>query len=148
MSDGDILTLRITETEAYNGVEDTGCHASKGRTARSEMLWHRPGTIYIYLCYGMHWMLNAITGTEGEAQGVLIRACEAYPGPGRLTKYLKLDNSFNGSNFCESDTLWIVDDGYRPKIRTGKRIGIDYAAPEDRERLWRFIDADKVPEKQ
>ena len=77
--------LRITETEAYRGTEDTACHASRGKTQRNKLLWYAPGTVYVYLCYGIHWMLNAITGEEGQPQGVLIRACEGYPGPGRLT---------------------------------------------------------------
>ena len=140
LEDGQIIRLRITETEAYNGVEDTACHASKGRTARSEMLWRAPGTVYIYLCYGIHWMLNAITGSEGDPQGVLIRACEGFPGPGRLTKQLQLDKTLNGSSFVESGALWFEDDGFRPPLRTDRRVGIEYAAPADRERRWRFID--------
>lgn len=140
LPDGSVLRLRITETEAYNGTADTACHASKGKTQRSEMLWRAPGTVYIYLCYGMHWMLNVITGSEGDPQGVLIRACEGYGGPGKLTKYLQLDKQFNGTSFCDCGALWMEDDGYRPSLRTDCRVGIDYAAPEDRDRLWRFID--------
>lgn len=141
LPDGEIIRLRITEAEAYNGAEDTACHASKGRTARSEMLWHAPGTVYIYLCYGMHWMLNVITGAEGDPQGVLIRACADYNGPGKLTKRLQLDKSLNGNSFIDSEELWFENDGYCPPLRTDKRVGIDYAAPVDRERQWRFIDA-------
>lgn len=145
--EGEILTLRITEAEAYNGVSDTACHAYRGRTPRSEMLWRAPGTVYVYLCYGMHWMLNAITGREGEAEGVLIRACEAYNGPGKLTKYLQIDKRFNGGSFVESDLLWLADDGYRPSIRTDKRVGINYADQRDIDRPWRFIDAEKIKAK-
>jgi len=140
LPDGELRCLRITETEAYNGEDDTACHASKGKTARNEVLWKAPGTIYVYLCYGMHWMLNAITGREGVAEGVLIRACENYAGPGKLTKYLQIDKSLNKSSFLRSEELWIEDDGYQPDLRTDARIGINYAAPEDRERRWRFID--------
>lgn len=140
LDDGSVLSLRITETEAYNGVADTACHASKGKTPRAELLWHRPGTIYIYLCYGMHWMLNAVTGAEGDPQAVLIRACDAAPGPGRLTKYLRLDKHLNGHSFVDSPELWIEDDGYTPRLRTDTRVGIGYASPEDQARLWRFID--------
>ena len=77
--------LRISETEAYCGENDTACHAHKGRTKRTEVLYADAGTVYIYLCYGMHWMLNIITGDKEDPQGVLIRACAEAPGPGMLT---------------------------------------------------------------
>ena len=140
LPNGEILSLRITETEAYNGESDTACHAHKGKTKRNELLWREPGTVYVYLCYGMHWMLNAITGSEGVAEGVLIRACQNQNGPGKLTKYLQIDKNLNGTSFVSSDELWIEDDGYSPTLREDTRIGINYAAPEDHERRWRFID--------
>ena len=73
--------LRISETEAYCGVTDTACHAHKGRTKRTEVLYADAGTIYIYLCYGMHWLMNVITGDVNDPQGVLIRACATAEGP-------------------------------------------------------------------
>lgn len=63
LPDGTLLRARITETEAYRGAQDTACHACHGRTKRTEVLYHDGGTIYVYLCYGMHWMLNIVTGT-------------------------------------------------------------------------------------
>jgi len=135
----ELLRLRVTETEAYRGCEDTACHASRGKTARNRLLWEKPGTVYIYLCYGMHYLLNVISGREGEPQGVLIRACESYPGPGRLTKYLRIDKAQNGTSFVDSPELWFEDDGLRPEITTGKRVGIGYASEEDQARQWRFI---------
>lgn len=135
----ELLSLRVTETEAYRGCEDTACHASKGRTARNSVLWEKPGTVYVYLCYGVHWLLNVISGREGQPQGVLIRACEGYPGPGRLTKYLRIGREQNGRSFVGSDELWFADDGLRPEIRTAPRVGIGYASEEDQARLWRFI---------
>ena len=66
--------LRISETEAYCGVADTACHAHKGRTKRTEVLYADAGTVYVYLCYGMHWLMNVITGDADDPQGVLIRA--------------------------------------------------------------------------
>ena len=75
--------LRITETEAYCGEEDTACHAHKGRTKRTEVLYGDAGTIYVYLCYGIHWLLNIVTGEKEQPQAVLIRACQEAPGPGR-----------------------------------------------------------------
>ena len=82
----EIRRLRITETEAYCGISDTACHASKGKTKRTEVLWMEAGTVYLYLCYGMHWLLNIVTGEENDPQAVLIRACEGADGPGKLTK--------------------------------------------------------------
>ena len=89
--DGRELRLRISETEAYLGVEDSACHAHKGKTSRTEVLWRDGGTIYVYLCYGMHEMLNIVSGTEGDPQAVLIRGVEGYDGPGKLTKALGID---------------------------------------------------------
>lgn len=130
--------LRISETEAYCGENDTACHAHKGRTKRTEVLYADAGTVYIYLCYGMHWMLNIITGDKEDPQGVLIRACAEAPGPGMLTKKLGITGALNRSSAVNAPTLWIEDDGFRCQILTDKRVGIGYAAPEDRERLWRF----------
>lgn len=135
---GEELRLRISETEAYAGVSDTACHAHKGKTARNRLLWEKAGTVYIYLCYGMHWMLNVITGEVGDAQGVLIRACVDYPGPGKLTKHLKITKELNESSFVEGERLWFEDDGLRPHIVTDKRVGIGYASEEDQNKLWRY----------
>ena len=131
--------LRISETEAYCGVSDTACHAHKGRTKRTEVLYADAGTIYIYLCYGMHWLMNVITGDVDDPQGVLIRACVEAEGPGKLTKKLGITGELNRGNVVDSQELWIADDGFRCSIRTGKRVGIGYASQEDQDRLWRFI---------
>ena len=132
-------TLRISETEAYCGESDTACHASKGRTKRNEVLYASAGTVYVYLCYGMHWMLNVITGDVEDPQGVLIRACVDAPGPGRLTRKLGITGEFNRISAVTSEELWIGDDGFRCSIATDKRVGIGYASQEDQDRLWRFI---------
>lgn len=138
--DGTRIKLRITETEAYCGEEDTACHAHKGRTPRTDTLYAAPGTLYVYLCYGIHWMLNIVTGREGEPQAILVRAAESAAGPGRLTKALSIDGSFNRSSLEElSDSLWLEDDGFSCSVETGKRIGIGYATTEDQEKPWRFI---------
>ncbi|MDE6592779.1 MAG: DNA-3-methyladenine glycosylase [Oscillospiraceae bacterium] len=136
--------LRITETECYLGTQDTACHASKGRTARTEMLYKKGGTIYVYICYGIHYLMNIITGEEEVPQGVLIRACEGYEGPGRLTKKLQVDKSFNGENILRNPRICLADDGYVPKIIRLPRVGIDYAEKKDREALWRFADKGKM----
>lgn len=138
LPDGSLKRLRITETEAYRGEEDTACHARHGRTKRTQTLYHPGGTIYVYLCYGMHWLVNIVTGAEEFPQAALIRACEEAQGPGRLTKALAIDGQFNGSNICLDPNLWIEDDGNQVNIIYNKRVGISYASKEDQERLWRF----------
>jgi len=130
--------LRISETEAYCGEADTACHAHKGRTKRTEVMYGEAGTAYVYLCYGMHWLLNVVTGEKNEPEAVLIRACEEAPGPGRLTKKLGITGEWNGKRMVDSDGLWIGDDGFTCGVATDTRVGIGYASQEDRQRLWRF----------
>jgi DNA-3-methyladenine glycosylase len=130
--------LRITETEAYRGEEDTACHAHRGKTKRTEVLYMSAGTIYVYLCYGIHWLLNIVTGTVGSPQAVLIRACDGADGPGKLTKALGITGKLNRADITDCE-LSIVDDGARPVITTRPRVGINYASREDREKPWRFI---------
>ena len=134
---GEILRARISETEAYCGEADTACHAHKGRTKRTEVLYADAATIYIYLCYGMHWLLNIVTGDAEDPQAVLIRACVDAPGPGRLTKALAITGELNRDSILGND-LWIEDDGSTCRVFTDKRVGIGYACQEDQDRLWRF----------
>lgn len=136
-ADGE-LRLRISETEAYCGEQDTACHASRGRTKRTEVFYAEAGTLYVYLCYGIHWMLNIVTGDTEDPQAVLIRACAEAPGPGRLTKALGITGRLNRESILTSDELWIEDDGFRCRIAPDKRVGIGYASQEDQDRLWRF----------
>lgn len=131
-------TLRISETECYCGENDTACHASKGRTKRTEVMYMSAGTVYVYLCYGMHWMLNIVTGEENHPEAVLIRACLEADGPGKLTKALDITGEQNRSSVVTSGDLWIGDDGFHCKTETDKRVGIGYASREDQDRLWRF----------
>ena len=138
----EFLRYRITETEAYRGVEDLACHASKGRTARTEAMFHTGDVLYIYLIYGMYWMLNVVTGRENEPQAVLIRGLEGLYGPGRLTRRLQIDKSFYDEDLTISSRIWIEDDGFKPLYQTGKRIGIDYAG-EWKDKPWRFFMNDE-----
>ena len=131
-------TLRISETECYCGENDTACHASKGRTKRTEVMYRSAGTVYVYLCYGMHWMLNIVTGEVDEPEAVLIRACTEANGPGKLTKALRITGEQNRSSVVTSEDLWIGDDGFVCEIETDKRVGIGYASQKDQDRLWRF----------
>jgi DNA-3-methyladenine glycosylase len=139
MPDGTVKRLRITETEAYRGEQDTACHAHKGRTSRTEVLYRGPGTLYVYLCYGIHWLLNIVTGAEEQPQAVLIRACEGAEGPGRLTKALSVEGSFNKQHILDNGILWVEDDGQVFSVGSDRRVGIAYASEEDQARLWRFI---------
>ena len=130
--------LRISETEAYCGESDTACHAHKGRTQRTEVLYAQAGTIYVYLCYGIHWLLNIVTGEKEQPEAVLIRACLEAPGPGRLTKALGITGKYNRDSVVDSGKLWFEDDGFRCEVVTDKRVGIGYASQEDQDKLWRF----------
>ena len=132
------MRLRISETESYCGESDTACHAHKGRTKRTEVLYAEAGTVYVYLCYGMHWLLNIVTGEKEQPEAVLIRACMEAPGPGKLTKKLGITGELNWDNVTSSQQLWVEDDGFHCEVTTDKRVGIGYASQEDQDRLWRF----------
>ena len=129
--------LRISETEAYIGESDTACHAHKGKTKRTEVMYMQAGTIYIYLCYGVHWLLNIVTGEENQPEAVLIRACVDAEGPGRLTKKLGITGELNRQSIC-GNVLYVEDDGFTCDVTTEKRVGISYASQEDQDHLWRF----------
>ena len=138
--DGTVRRLRILETEAYCGESDTACHAHRGRTARTEVMYAPAGTLYVYLCYGIHWMLNIVTNRLGDPQAVLIRSCEGAEGPGKLTKALGIDKSFNGRSLMDcADELWIEDGPAACEVTAARRVGIGYASPEDQSKLWRYI---------
>jgi len=136
--DGLIHRLVITEVEAYRGIEDLACHASKGRTKRTEIMYHEGGKLYIYLIYGKYWLINIVTGIENEPQAVLIRGVENHSGPGRLSKALGIDKSYYGEDLVTSNRIWIEDSGYYPYIKTGPRIRIDYAGEYWKMRPWRY----------
>lgn len=136
--DGEVLRFRITETEAYLGEKDSACHASKGKTQRTKIMYGSGGYAYIYLCYGIHYLMNIVSGEKDFPQAVLIRGIEGYTGPGKLTKTLKIDKALNGENLMDSDKLWLEDDSFRYGYTKSKRIGIDYATEEYRDKLWRF----------
>lgn len=138
-TDSGEIRLRITETESYMGESDTACHAHKGRTKRTEVMYMKAGTVYVYLCYGMHWLLNIVTGDTDDPQAVLIRACEGFEGPGKLTKKLMINGDFNRKDIGNCDDFYIEDDGFECEVSTDVRVGISYASEEDRLKKWRFI---------
>ena len=134
----EIIRLRITETEAYAGERDTACHAHKGKTSRTAVMYEPGGIAYIYLCYGIHNLLNVVAGKTNQPEAVLIRGLEGISGPGRLTKALQIDRTLNKESFITSDTLWL-EEGEALPYSTTPRIGIGYASEEDQARLWRFV---------
>jgi DNA-3-methyladenine glycosylase len=136
--DGEYGRFGVTEVEAYKGAEDKACHASKGRTSRTEIMYHDGGRLYVYLIYGMYWMLNVVTGGENDPQAVLIRGVEKLPGPGRLTRALGIDRSYYGEDLTVSDRIWFEDNGAKPIYKISERIGIDYAGEYWKTRPWRF----------
>ncbi|HWB02484.1 MAG TPA: DNA-3-methyladenine glycosylase [Verrucomicrobiales bacterium] len=132
----------IVETEAYHSAEDLACHASKGRTKRTEVMHGPAGVWYVYLCYGIHEMLNLVTGPADHPAAVLIRGVEGLIGPGRLTRHLQITRALNGSPAAKKTGLWIEDRGFVPaaeQIDTTARIGIDYSGPVWSQVPWRFL---------
>ena len=134
-----IIKLRIIETEAYYGESDTACHAHKGRTNRTEVMYEEGGIAYVYLCYGVHYLLNVVTGSKNFPEAVLIRSIEGFNGPGRTTQHLKIDKSLNNLDLVHSNEIWIEDDGEKPRYKADKRVGIDYATKVYRDKKWRFV---------
>jgi DNA-3-methyladenine glycosylase len=135
---GTYARFQVIEVEAYRGAEDRACHACKGRTSRTEIMYHQGGRLYVYLVYGMYWMLNVVTGEAGIPQAVLIRGVEKYIGPGRITKSFGIDKSYYGEDLDISKRIWFEDAGVKPLFRTGPRIGIDYAGEYWKTKPWRF----------
>ena len=131
----------ITEVEAYDGEHDLACHASKGRTKRTEVMYKSGGIWYVYLCYGVHEMLNLVTGPADYPAAVLIRGVSGITGPGRLTKRLKIDRRLNGLVARPTSGLHLEDRGLEIPLRqlkSGPRIGVDYAGSAWARKPWRF----------
>ncbi len=133
----------ITETEAYLGDSDKACHASKGRTRRTEPMFLEGGHLYLYFVYGMHWMMNVVTGPADFPQAVLIRGVDQYSGPGRVTRGLSVDGSYNREDLVKSSRIWIEDQGLRPELEASPRVGINYAGEPWVSKPWRFKIKDK-----
>ena len=167
-SDGQqkILRMRISETEAYIGEGDAACHAHAGtRTPRTEIMYHVGGVFYVYLTYGIHHMLNLVSGPTESPEAVLIRAgfltensarlideqllgtnkqlnhIKQLAGPGKLTKGLQIDRTLYGKPITPASKVWVEDDGCQPLVSLRPRIGIDYAG-EAKEWLLRYIWTD------
>jgi len=138
----------ITEVEAYDGERDLACHAAKGRTRRTETLYGPGGHWYVYLCYGVHEMLNLVVGPSGWPAAVLIRGVDGISGPGRLTRALGIDRSLDGAAAQPASGLWLEDRGDSPaprRICASPRIGVAYAGPVWAGKLWRFTFEPRPP---
>ncbi len=140
------LSLMITETEAYDGFYDKASHAYKGETKRTKVMFGHPGNFYVYLCYGMYFMVNIVTREKGYPAAVLIRGAalnkeNAFNGPGKISKFLKIGKSFNSKKSAVATGLWIEDKGIKinkKDIRKGSRIGVDYAGLSWSKKKLRF----------
>jgi DNA-3-methyladenine glycosylase len=159
---GRCLSGVILETEAYQGEDDLGCHASAGKTPRTAVMYGPPGHAYVYFTYGMHWLLNAVTDSEGTPSAVLIRAIQPEAGldamaenrpykarkpgwtdgPAKLTQALAVDGELNTSDLCSQESgLWIETGQRIPDAQVVQtpRVGLN-AVPEPwRSIPWRFV---------
>jgi DNA-3-methyladenine glycosylase len=154
------VVLRITEVEAYAGPEDSASHCRSGRTPRNAPMWEAGGQAYVYFCYGMHHMLNLVTGAAGQAAAVLIRSCEPVAGleqvrllrgglagprlltgPGKVAQALAVDLSFTRHPLYRRGGLELLEGTPAGTILRGPRVGVDYALEPDRTRPWRFAAA-------
>lgn len=139
--EGGKLFGMITEVEAYDGPEDRACHAYRGKTGRNAPMFGPPGYWYVYLVYGMHWMLNIVTGPVGYPAAVLIRGVREWEGPGKLSRMLHINKQFNALPATRETGLWIEDRGMiipPETIRQTPRIGVDYAGAWAK-KPYRFI---------
>ena len=138
---GKTAAAMITEVEAYDGPEDKACHAHKGKTPRNAVMFGPAGRWYVYFVYGMHWMLNIVTGENDYPAAVLIRGVMDCLGPAKLTKALRINRHLNGVAASKASGLWIEDRGGEipPKcIRRTGRIGVAYAGKWAR-KPYRFV---------
>lgn len=145
-SDGRDDARMIVEVEAYDGECDLACHARAGRTRRTSVLYESGGIWYVYLCYGIHEMLNLVVGPKDWPAAVLIRGVEGITGPGRVTKQLEIDRKLNGAPAAPESGLWIEDrDVVVPKsaVQATPRIGVDYAGEIWAKKPWRFVMAQR-----
>lgn len=138
--DGVKTIAQICESEAYLGVKDSACHTFNGkRTAGNEPMWQDGGTIYIYLCYGLHYLFNIVSKGVGEPEAVLVRGVVGSVGPAKATKFLHIDKSFNGQSMVANPRILLWDDGKKYEFLSERRVGIDYAKEEDKNAKLRFV---------
>ncbi len=150
------VTLRITEVEAYRHPSDTANHCRTGQTARNAPMWGPPGHAYVYLCYGLHQLLNLVTDEVGRGAAVLVRSCEPVAGldeirrrrgdkqgpvlltgPGKVASALGVDTRFSGRALFVPGGLEVLDAPAAERLLVGPRVGVDYAEPAHRAAPWR-----------
>lgn len=143
-NNGQTLAGKIVEVEAYVGPQDRACHASRGRTQRTDVMFGPGGVAYVYLVYGMHHCLNVVTEREEFPAAVLIRAVEIdgelIDGPGRLCRAMQIDRSLNRVDLTIGESIWFEDRGIwveKGDVGTYPRIGVQYAG-EWAKKPWRF----------
>ena len=140
-ADGSVLRRRIIETEAYHGFDDLASHAARGRTPRNAPMFEAGGLWYVYLCYGIHEMLNLVTGPEGFPAAILLRGAEGAVGPGRLTRALGIDRRLNARPADPATGLWLEaadDSPHQGEVIASPRVGVAYAGPVWAAKPWRF----------
>ena len=152
------VAVRLTEVEAYAGESDPGSHAFRGRTARTDVMFGPAGRAYVYFTYGMHWCINVVTGPDGVASAVLLRAGEVVEGlevarsrrgkssdrdlargPARLTKALAVDGTYGGVDLLDPSSPVTLTPGERvdtSRVRTGPRVGVAGAGAPTPWRFW------------
>jgi DNA-3-methyladenine glycosylase len=146
-AEGRIARHVVVETEAYLGAHDLACHAARGMTPRNAVMFGPAGHWYVYLCYGMHWMLNIVTGPVGTPAAVLIRGVRDHVGPGRLTRALGIDASHNGRPAGRPSGLWFEEGLSVPArlVARTPRIGVGYAGEWAAKPLRFVVDPGKLP---
>lgn len=160
----------ITETEAYDGMQDLACHARVGKTNRNAVMFGPAGRAYVYFTYGMHWCLNLVTGELDYPAAVLIRAIEPLEGvaiiaetrsqvnrknwtngPAKLTQAMQINGDLNGINITRRDSNLWIETGWQIEeslVQTGPRIGIANTPEPWRSMPWRFwFDVTQIKEK-
>ncbi|MFH0712830.1 MAG: DNA-3-methyladenine glycosylase [Candidatus Jorgensenbacteria bacterium] len=144
---GKIIRAEICEVEAYDGFKDKASHAHRGVTPRSKVMFGPAGHWYVYFTYGMHWMLNIVTGKSGYPAAVLIRGVKDVHGPARVTKFFKIGRSFNGKPANRKAGLWLEDNpkfkSLKLKIKSSPRVGVAYAGPVWSNKHYRFYCLDR-----
>ncbi|MGC9603621.1 MAG: DNA-3-methyladenine glycosylase [Minisyncoccia bacterium] len=138
---GKTIAAMITEVEAYDGPKDRASHASRGLTPRTKIMFGPAGHWYVYFTYGMHWLVNIVTGKEGYPAAILIRGVEEINGPARVAKLFHIDKKLNGKSADKKSGLWLEDRGIKiegSRIKKSPRIGVSYAGPIWSKRPYRF----------
>lgn len=136
------IALMITETEAYDGFKDKASHAHRGMTERNKIMFGPAGDWYVYLTYGMHWMLNVVTEKKNYPAAVLLRGVKGINGPARLTKFLRIGKKLNKKKAGRASGLWIEDRNIKipnSRITRGPRVGIAYAGRVWEKKPYRFL---------